>query len=75
MFGFTDLEDRLMGPEGGAELRATLETLRGLRSQVTGLIDKGLPGPDYDNAQLLLSALTAGERILLDTTHLKGAPR
>lgn len=73
MFGFTDLEERLLGPDGAAELRAQLAALHELRADIQSRTAAGLPAADYDTAQLLLAALNAGERILLDTTHLKGA--
>ena len=73
MFGFTDLEERLLGPDGAAELRTQVAALQALRDDVAARIAAGLPAQEYDTAQLLLAALNAGERILLDTTHLKGA--
>jgi len=72
MFGFSVLEDRLLGPDGGAALAETLAALRSFRGEVAAAVEAGLPAADYATAQLLLAALTAGERILLDTTHLKG---
>ena len=75
MFGFTDLEERLLGPDGPDQLRATVGDLRALREQVQAKANAGVSADDFETAQLVLAAINAAERILFDSTHLKGAPR
>ena len=75
MFGFTELEEHLLGPESASVLGAALETLVRVRDEVKAQISAGLAPADYETAQMLLAAVNASERIMIDTTHLKGVQR
>lgn len=73
MFGFSDLEDRLLGENGEATFHSTLKAIRDIRAEAQGGIDSGLAKDDYERAELLMAACNAAEQIVLDTSHLKGA--
>lgn len=75
MFGFTELEERLIGADGAEVARAALETLHRVRDEMAAHVASGLAPAEYETAQLLLAAVNASERILIDTTHLKGVQR
>jgi hypothetical protein len=70
-FGFSDLEERLMGPEGAAVFRQSLTALRTIRAELEAGVKSGMPKDEFAQAQLLDDALRAAERILTDKTHLK----
>lgn len=73
MFGFSDLEERLLGDNGSEALAETLGTIRAIRTELQEGMDLGLDQEDFAQAEILLSALNAAEQIMIDTTHLKGA--
>jgi hypothetical protein len=63
---FTDLEQGLHGPDGSAVLRQTAGRLVALRDRVDTTCAAGLPQDDADRAALVLTAIDAAERILID---------
>ena len=73
MHGFTDLEDRLMGADSGETLQATLGSLRAIAGEVRAGIAGGLSREDFAQAEKVLAAIAAAERILLKPVKLKGA--
>lgn len=73
MHGFSDLEEKLIGPEGGAALQASLEALRAIASEVRAGIASGLSREDFGHAEKVLVAVSAAEQILLKPVKLKGA--
>lgn len=73
MFGFTDLEDRLLGAEGVSALRTALETVRTIESDVRASVSVGLSHADFAQAQKILAATAAAQSILLTAAHPKGA--
>lgn len=73
MYGFTDLEDRLLGAEGAAALRSTLDTVRMIESDVRAGVTAGLSHDDFAQAQKILAATAAAQTILLNKAYLKGA--
>ena len=75
MFGFSDLEDRLMSDDGPAIAVHTLQQVHQFRSRIAALVDAGLPAADYQDATQLMNAINACEHVLLDTSHLNGAPK
>lgn len=73
MYGFTHLEEKLAGPEGGAVLQSSLQTLRAIAAEMREGIANGLSREDYAQAEKLLAAVSAAEKILLKPVKLKGA--
>lgn len=73
MFGFSDLEERLLGEDGSEAFLEALGMVRGIRAELEAGIAQGLKSEDFEQSELLQAALNAAERILIDTTHLKEA--
>ena len=73
MHGFTDLEDKLLGPDGAAALTAALSNVRAIASGLRAGIAAGLSQDDFAQATKILAASTAAEHILLNKANLKGA--
>lgn len=73
MHGFTDLEDRLLGPDGATALSAALAKVRAIASELRASIAAGLSQDDFAQATKILAAATAAEHILLNKSNLKGA--
>jgi hypothetical protein len=73
MYGFSDLEDRLLGPEGGSALVAALDSVRKIAAEVRAAVAAGVPKSDFDRTEKILAAAQAAERILLNAANLKGA--
>lgn len=73
MHTFSDLEDRLLGPDGPAALAAALSALRSIAEELKGAIAAGLSQEDFAQAQKVLAASAAAEHILLSKAYLKGA--
>ncbi|WP_163850667.1 hypothetical protein [Pseudooceanicola aestuarii] len=72
MFGFSDLEERLMSKDGATVLTDTLARLDTMRGEVQAALDTGLSPGDHDAAERLLAALNASGRIMRDTSYKKG---
>lgn len=73
MFGFSDLEERLISDDRAEVLAEIRSALSAMRAEAQSALDSGLSSDDYESVELLLAALTAADRILNDTTHLQGA--
>ena len=73
MFGFTDLEDRLLGDAGVSALRTALDTVRAIETEAKAKITTGLSHDDFAQAQKILAAAAAAQSILLTAAHPKGA--
>jgi hypothetical protein len=73
MFGFTDLEDRLLGAEGVSALRSALDAVRKVETDVRASVSAGLSHTDSAQARKILAAATAAQSILLTAAHPKGA--
>ena len=63
---FTDLETGLFGPDGSTVLRQTAGNLIALRTRVEATRAAGLSRDDADRSALVLTAIDAAERILID---------
>jgi hypothetical protein len=63
---FTDLEQGLHGPDGSALLRQTAGRLIALRERVESSLALGVTLEDAERSALVLSAIDAAERILID---------
>lgn len=72
MFGFSELEEALLSDKGPEVAVRTLNRLEQLRDRIKALDAAGLAPDEYEDAQALLSAITACEQILLDTKHMNG---
>lgn len=71
MFGFSDLEENLMGDKGSEVQVETLSNLRAIGAEIQTALDNGLPAEDFTLAQGILAAVAAAEQILtapIDTT-------
>ena len=73
MFGFSELEERLLGDNGSEVLIATLASVRAIGAEVQGALDAGLPSHDFDAAQSILTAVKAAEHILSAPIPVNGA--
>jgi hypothetical protein len=73
MYGFTDLEDRLLGPEGPAALASALASVRAIAADLRASMAGGLSHTDFAQAEKILAASAAAERILLNDANTKGA--
>ena len=73
MHGFTDLEDRLLGANGGAALQASLASLRAIAEEARAGIARGLSREDFVAAEKVLAAVAAAELILLKPVNLMGS--
>lgn len=73
MQGFTNLEDRMLGPEGLDALSGALASVRAVGAEVRSSIAAGLPHGDFAHAEKILAAVDAAEQILLNSANLKGA--
>lgn len=71
MFGFSDLEERLLSADGATVATDALRRLHAIRDRVEERKRAGLPSAEFADAERLLAALVAAERILLDTSHLR----
>ena len=65
MFGFSDLEEQILGEGGDAVLKDALETVRAVGSEASAAIEGGLGPDDHAAAEHLLMAARAAEAILL----------
>ncbi len=72
MFGFTDLEDRLLGPDGSDALSDTLSKIRAIMNELRASLDQGLPSEDHANAKKILAAAVAAEHILMKPAKAMG---
>lgn len=63
---FTDLEEGLYGPDGGTVLRQTAGKLLALRTRIEEIRAAGLTRDDAERSALVLTAIDAAERILID---------
>lgn len=72
MFGFSDLEDRLLGPDGARALAESLGSVRSIAEQVRSSMRGGLAVEDHANAERILAAANAAEYILLKQARVKG---
>jgi hypothetical protein len=70
MFGFSDLEDRILGTEGTGAVRQALADLAALKARAETEVGKGLAPADYEKAGKLLGAIRASTAIL--AVPLKG---
>lgn len=73
MYGFSDLEDRLLGSEGVSVLGTALASVRAVATEVRAAIAAGLPKEDFVRAEKILGAARAAEDILLTAANRKGA--
>ena len=73
MYGFTDLEDRLLGAEGVEVLREALSKVRAIETEVQASVSAGLGQADFEQARKVLAAAKAAETILLTAANPKGA--
>jgi hypothetical protein len=73
MYGFTDLEDRLLGTEGPAALAKALDSVRAIAAELRASMAGGLPKTDFAQAEKILAASAAAELILLNAAKKKGA--
>lgn len=64
MFGFSDLEDKLLGENGEATMSETLAALASLRTETQTALDGGLASEDHAAAAGILQAVAAAEVIL-----------
>ncbi|WP_417277768.1 hypothetical protein [Celeribacter sp.] len=69
MFGFSELEEKLMTDEAPAALRDCLSRLDTLGNETAQAIDAGLSPEDYAKAQSILTAITASKHILAAQGH------
>lgn len=65
IFGLTDLEDRLWGPDRAAVRAETLERLRSRLERVQKAIDAGLTRKDFEAAQRIGISLAAAREIMV----------
>ena len=72
MFGFSDLEDRLNGPEAASELHATLTALSKIRAEIEAANAQGLAPEDHTSAQKILEAVQVSELILTTVRKANG---
>ena len=73
LFGFSQIEESILGGEGGAAVASTLQWLAETREAVTGWLDAGVTTQDAEDGTAVLNALGAAERILKSPDPGKGA--
>ncbi len=69
-FDFTDLGEKLRGPEGPDIAAASISRLGQLAREVSGKISGGLPPSEYERNAALLDALAAAETVMIDISSL-----
>lgn len=73
MFGFTELEEELLGENSEAVLKHALEVVRAVRGEAQTALASGLPQDDHIVAESIYGAATAAESILLTPIKENGA--
>ena len=73
MFGFSELEDSLLGENSQAALKEALVAVRSVAKQAEDAIAGGLPQDDHVIAEGIRNAAHAAEMILLSPVKPDGA--
>ena len=71
MFGFSELEDKILSGEGAEAVKSALADLDALQARTQSEIDKGLPPQEFAKAEMVLGAITASRKILAMPTNRK----
>lgn len=72
LFGFSELEERLLGPDGPETLQLCLTNVVAIGADMTLLTKQGLTQDDYAVATALIEATAAAERILKHNPRPQG---
>ncbi len=64
MFGFSELEEKILGENGDAVLKDALETVRTIETEATDAIASGLSPDDHAAAEAIVTASRAAHAIL-----------
>lgn len=65
MFGFSELEEALLGDKRQAVLAEALSSVRTIHQEALAAIDSGLSSDDFEAAPSIVAAAKAAENILL----------
>jgi hypothetical protein len=75
LFGFSELEDRLLGEDGAEVMRVCLGQTLGVQADMETLIHQGLAAEDFAVASAVIDATKAAVRILATSPAPLGAQR
>lgn len=64
MFGYTELEEKLNGPDSESVYAEVMKNLSELRDSIQKAQDNGLQTKDFETSKFLLNAISASEIIL-----------
>lgn len=73
VFEFTDLSERLRGPDAEAAARQALERLRSLRERVGARARDGARPDEYENLGRLSDALACAEAIVISLASARNS--